>query len=278
MTVVHDVRERRSVSTLAPYVACVWVQDVSTASTTFTHRASPTGSVELVYALGSRLRIIGPQTGPLASELTAGASIAGVRLRPEAATAVLGLPAPELVDLSIDVDVLWGDYGTALNERLADAVSGEHAATLLEHALAERHPAAAPIDGVVAEATSRLIVEPRIDVASIAASICISERQLRRRFEAATGLTPKTLQRILRFQRFLALAWASSQAKPDVARLAVEAGYVDQAHLGREAARLEGRSPRRFLAESAQRCGCGHDHRVSYGPLLHRRTATPASA
>jgi hypothetical protein len=26
--------------------------------------------------------------------------------------------------------------------------------------------------------------------------------------------------------------------------------------------------PRVFLAESEQRCGCGHDHAASYGPLL----------
>jgi AraC-like DNA-binding protein len=262
---IHDVRERRPGAALAAYAACVWVQDVSPASSAFTHRAAPTGSVELVHALGSTARIVGPQTGPLASELAPGASIAGVRLRPEAAAALLGLPASELVDVSLDVEDLWGHAGAALNERLAGASSAERAATLLEQALMRRR---APVDAVVAAATSRLIAEPRIDINAVAAAVCISERQLRRRFEAAAGLTPKTLQRILRFQRFLALAWANAQTKPDVARLAVEAGYVDQAHLGREAARLEGRSPRRFLAESAQRCGCGHDHRASYGPLL----------
>lgn len=108
------------------------------------------------------------------------------------------------------------------------------------------------------------------NVASTAAALFSSERQFRRRFEAATGLLPSTMRRIVRFQRFLAPAWTCERPSTHLARLAVEAGYSDQAHLTREAARLEGRSPRSFLLESEQRC-CGHDHSASYGPLLRGR-------
>jgi hypothetical protein len=58
--------------------------------------------------------------------------------------------------------------------------------------------------------------------------------------------------------------------------VAADAGYADQAHLTREARLLEGRSPPTLLLESEQRCGCGHDHSVSNGPLLrpgHARAA-----
>ncbi len=52
---------------------------------------------------------------------------------------------------------------------------------------------------------------------------------------------------------------------------------ADHAHLNREAARLEGRSPGAFLSESEQRC-CGHDHSASYGPLLRHLRAERAAA
>jgi len=100
---------------------------------------------------------------------------------------------------------------------------------------------------VVAEGVRRLTSGRRAGVASITSSLFISERPLRRRFEAATGLTPTTLHRILRFQRFLALAWTRERPSTQIGRLAVEAGYIDRAHLNREAARLEGRSPPAFL-------------------------------
>jgi AraC-like DNA-binding protein len=268
---MHTVRERRPASALAHHLTCVWIQQVSPHSTTFTHRKAPNGSVELVCAVGSMPRILGPQTGPIEESLAPGTTIVGVRLRPEAACSVLGLQASTIVGLALDADELWGDRGSALGDRLADASSAEEAAAQLERTVAERLVDATAPDPVVAEAVRRLMSGRRAGIASMASSLDISERQLRRRFETAAGLTPTALHRILRFQRFLAVAWTCEQPSRQIARLAVEAGYADQAHLSREAARLEGRSPRIFLAESEQRCGCGHDHTASYAPLLRRR-------
>jgi AraC-like DNA-binding protein len=271
MTVAHSVRERRPAPTLARHVTCVWAQTVSSHSTAFTHRKAPNGSVELVCAVGSMPRILGPQTGPIEETLAPGTTIVGVRLRPEAAASVLGLPTSTLVDLALDADELWGDRGDALQELVGGAGSAQEAAAHLERTVSERLADATAPDPVVAEGVRRLTGGQRAGVASMASSLFISERQLRRRFEAATGLTPTTLHRILRFQRFLALAWTSQRPSTQIGRLAVEAGYADHAHLNREAARLEGRSPRAFLSESEQRCGCGHDHSASYAPLLRHR-------
>ena len=70
----------------------------------------------------------------------------------------------------------------------------------------------------------------------------LGERTLRRRFEEAFGYGPKTLDRILRFQRFLTLV--RDPRAPSAAGLAAEAGYADQAHLIRESRRLAGSTPR----------------------------------
>ena len=277
MTVAHSVRERRTAPALARHVTCVWVQTVPLHSTAFTHRKAANGSVQLVCAVGSKPRIVGPQTGPIDETLVPGTTIVGIRLRPEAAACVLGLPASTLVDLTLDADELWGDRGDALQELVAGAGSAQQAAAHLERTVSERLAGATAPDPVVAEGVRRLTSGRRAGVASMASSLFISERQLRRRFEAATGLTPTTLHRILRFQRFLALAWTSERPSTQIGRLAVEAGYTDQAHLNREAGRLEGRSPPDFLSESEQRCGCGHDHAASYAPLLTTMRLSAAS-
>jgi AraC-like DNA-binding protein len=269
--VIHDVHERRPPPSLARHVVCTWIQAVSPRSTAFTHRKAPNGSVEIVCVPGSMPRVLGPQTGPVEHALAPGTTILGVRLRPEAASSVLGMPTPTLRDLAVDADELWGDRAHALQELVGSASSDRQAASHLERAVAERLAGAPGPDPVVAPAVLPLMSGRRADVASLASSLCISERQLRRRFESAIGLTPKTLQRILRFQRFLALAWIRAQPSTQVAQLAVEAGSADQAHLSREAARLEGRSPRNFLSESELRCGSGHDHSASYAPLLRHR-------
>jgi transcriptional regulator GlxA family with amidase domain len=77
-------------------------------------------------------------------------------------------------------------------------------------------------------------------VEALAGEVALSERQLRRRFHAAVGYGPKTLQRVLRFRRFLA------GPRDDLARAALEAGYADQPHLAHEVARLAGTSPSRL--------------------------------
>jgi transcriptional regulator GlxA family with amidase domain len=81
----------------------------------------------------------------------------------------------------------------------------------------------------------------------------LSERQLRRRFDAAVGYGPKTLAGVLRLQRFLALT--SAEPSPDLARLALDAGYADQPHLTRECRRLTGLTPVVLVARGAGPAG-----------------------
>jgi methylphosphotriester-DNA--protein-cysteine methyltransferase len=75
----------------------------------------------------------------------------------------------------------------------------------------------------------------------------VSPRTLRRRCQNAFGYGPKTLDRILRFQRFLGFARQAEELC--LADLAFAAGYADQAHLTREVRRLSGFSPATILSQ-----------------------------
>jgi len=79
--------------------------------------------------------------------------------------------------------------------------------------------------------------DPTQRVERLAEDLGLSERQLRRRFQAAVGYGPKTLQRILRLRRFRVRAGAGADAGHaplSLAEAAFDAGYADQAHLARE--------------------------------------------
>jgi AraC-like DNA-binding protein len=65
----------------------------------------------------------------------------------------------------------------------------------------------------------------------------------------ALGYGPKTLERILRFQRFRALA--ARRPYLGLAELAAVAGYADQSHLTRECRRLAGGTPTSLLPVEA---------------------------
>lgn len=269
----QSYRERRPAGDLAPYLSSAWVQEVARDAAPYEHRTVPNGGVELACQLGGGLRVIGPQTGPTAEILDPGATVVGVRFRPGAAPALLGLPASELLDLEVDMAEVWGAGAEALGERIAGAATPQAALATLEGALGERLADAGAPDPIVSEAVHRLLPWRATEVASLLDDLFISERQLRRRCLAAVGVAPKVLHRMLRFQGFLALAGTRAHPDRELARLAAESGYADQSHLTRESVRLAGRPPAVLMREAEHDCREHHDHAVSYGPLLHFRAA-----
>jgi AraC-like DNA-binding protein len=256
------------VPAIAREVASVWVLEVAVEGGAYEHRTAPNGSVEISYALGSdRVVVSGPQRGPLVARVEPGTTVIGIRFRPGAAPSILGPPASELVDLNVDLDRLWGSAVAMLAERLGETGAPEGATRLLEHELARRLADATAPDPLVTAAVGRLQPWRSGGVDVLASDLYISTRQLHRRFVAALGFGPKTLERILRFQAFLALAHGSDQPQISLARLASRAGYADQPHLTREVAALTGLTPRVLLEETRKSCGPNHDHEASYAGL-----------
>jgi AraC-like DNA-binding protein len=270
---VETFVEHRPPPGLAGYLTCTWQQQVG--RTPYAQRTVPNGSVELVWSSGSPVSLVGPQSGPTVSVVAPGTVRVGVRLRPAVAPALLGLPAAELRDLEVGVGTLGGRSTEALDDELARASTPATALAALQRWLLARRADARPLDPVAMEAVRRLSPGPRSgaanEVATIARALSVSERQLRRRVEAAVGLAPKPLQRALRFQRFLALAAATERPSTQLAALAAASGYADQSHLNREAVRLAGRTPRALLLEVEHHCDGAHDHAASYAPLLRSR-------
>jgi AraC-like DNA-binding protein len=271
--------ERQPIAALAGIVSSVWIQQIAHDAPPYVQRNIPSGGVELVCRLGSEPRVVGPLTGALVEVLDPGTTIVGLRFAPGAAAGVLGLPASELVDLAVGARDVWGPAvgGFALPELADHDTPPTDLLARVQLLVAARLADAGAPDPLVAEAVRRLRWSTD-EVGSLTTSLHISERQLRRRFQIATGLAPKPLHRVLRFQRFHALAQhaiasGAAPAKDGLARLAAEAGYADQPHLNRECVRLTGAPPGEFLGHAREHCGCGHDHAASFLPVLKARRA-----
>jgi len=234
--VVGVFRQRRPAAALGRHVDRVWINELHGPTSI---DIVPDGCID-IYWTGAGLQVTIPGA----------AGLAGVRFRPGVAGRWLGVSASELVDRHQPLEEIWGRRAIdELSGRLANAGSGTAAATVLEHALIERLPRVAPADPVVevtAAAIGRGGQAAKSVVRDLIAEFGWSERTLRRHCHDAFGYGPKTLERILRFQRFLRRLPA---ARAPLAVLAIEAGYADQAHLAREARRLSGQSPSELLAE-----------------------------
>ncbi len=212
----------RELPTTGPLLACLWTNDGDGRG----HTASSPTPASTSSASTAACIVAGPATARAPHHRRA-ATTFGVRFRVGAAGAALGLPAAELLDLSVPLEDVWGDGAarsrTCTSSRTAVLRSAAAAADPLVRAAAtgtprardrdRRPPAPAPL--------------PR-------------RRRLRAQDARAHPAVP---------------AVPDARRATDLARLALEAGYADQAHLTRECTRLAGLPPAALLAEGAGPAG-----------------------
>lgn len=251
-------RELAPRAELGDLLVCRWAQHVRVDRD---QRIVPDGCIDVVWRAGRELIVAGPATRATVASLPAGSSTVGVRFAPGAGSGLAGLPLSELRDANVPLAELWGaDAAERLAQSLHDAGGVAAQLELLERAVLDRRARAAPADRLVlAAAELSAAATGDVRVHELGDALGVSERQLLRRFQVAVGYGPKTLARVLRFQRFLTAAWAQAGAGgaadgvgagrsgDGLGRLALDAGYADQAHLSRECRRLTGVSPRELL-------------------------------
>jgi AraC-like DNA-binding protein len=200
-------------------------------------RVLPDGCMDLLLWDGA-LIIAGPDTRTHLFSRDTGVRITGLRFPPGVGPQVFGVPAHELRDQRVPLAAVWPEPAVrVLAERAGEAPQAGRA---LEDIAAGRLAGQGPsMAGTVAELLGR-----GRGVAEVADAVGLSERQLHRRCLDAFGYGPKTLARVLRMRRALALAAGGVPA----AEVAAVAGYADQAHLSREVRALAGVPLTRLVA------------------------------
>jgi methylphosphotriester-DNA--protein-cysteine methyltransferase len=230
-------RELRPPRGLETRVACLWEHYPALDRA---QRIIPDGCLDLIWLAERELVVAGADTGPRSAALPGGCRSSGIRLRPGAAGALLGLPASELRDRCVPAELVWGVQAA----RLAEAMAAAHPARRPQLLAAAVARCRAEPDALVL-AAARALALPQARVAGVAAELGVSERQLHRRMLAAVGYGAKMLARVARLRRLIALA-----DQPLAAR-ALEAGYASQAHMNDEVRRLTGATPVRFLEDAS---------------------------
>jgi AraC-like DNA-binding protein len=175
-------------------------------------------------------------------------------LSPLGAKALLGVPAGELAEIDLPADDVLGPLAREVQDRLRCAAGWDERFAILDQTLLARLQASGAV-GVSAEVSYvwRQLVRTggTASVSALSAETGWSDRHLRDRFRAETGLAPKAAARVIRFDRTRrALGHRAQAGEPlRLADLAAQSGYFDQAHLDREFGVIAGCSPTRWLAE-----------------------------
>jgi AraC-like DNA-binding protein len=237
---------------LADHVQCCWSFEIPVAARPFRHAIIPDGTVSLVLAHrpAAALRLL-TITAPCATArwitVSPGDSFRGIRLLPGASSALLGIAAGAFAIPSQPLADLHPVLAARLKTALAAAHTTPQVFAALARELAPGTPCTAAPDRMLQRAITRLMcTHGNARIGPLARTAGISERQLRRRFQAAVGLSPKQFSRALRVRAACIRIVLSPGAS--LAAIAQDAGYADQAHLSREFSAVFGSQARGLSA------------------------------
>ena len=221
-------REIETPVKLQHIVLCAWLFLTEPSDPMVTkHSVPPDGTTNLVLTRapdGSlQALMVGPSLKSATVRVMRGSTVSGLRLRPEAAQLVTGKrPGPAMAQpLPLDGQLgpVWADLDT-----LADGVCSWHGAIKTLGRLPGGDP-------VVGRAVDRLISDGGdVLVSDLAATNSMSDRQFRRRFSAATGVSPKQFADVQRVRHAL----INSLDNDHWAGIALDTGFADQPHLSRD--------------------------------------------
>lgn len=214
----------------------------------------PSAKMQLLFNLEARPEgmaptlVCGLRDRPVWVEAAAMRRIAGAVLTPVGAGAFMRVPVEETLGLDVDLADLWGrTLASVARERMLEAAwaSAGLGGVLdgVEAVLREAvRPDFSPPDylrGAVRALAGGTRVAEVIERGGVARS------RLRRDFERYVGGAPKLTASLHRFRRALVRLSTSVEdgATSSLAEIALDCGYVDQAHMSHELRRFSGMTP-----------------------------------
>jgi AraC-like DNA-binding protein len=172
------------------------------------------------------------------------ASCVQVNLTPLGAHLLFGLPMHEVVNRIVALDEVAPSALAGLDSRLEDRPDWGSRFELLDDVFETRlSRVRTPAPDIAWAWTALERTHGQVPIGWICDRLGRSRRHLATRFREEIGLPPKTVARIMRFERAVSLLGRRDSA---LAGIAFECGYYDQAHMNRDFREFAGAPPAAF--------------------------------
>ncbi len=168
-----------------------------------------------------------------------------VDFTPLAAHRFFGVPMHELANRVVELDDIFGADARVLADQLRAAPTWTRRFEFIDAFLVPRIAAGRPAPPEVTLVWGRL-TETRgaASIGTLASEAGWSRKHLIEKFREHIGLPPKSIARIMRFNRALRLL--RDAAAPRWTQIAYASGYYDQAHMIRDFREFAGATPTQF--------------------------------
>jgi len=240
--------EIRPPSELEPFVETFWTL---AGGRERKHRVCPDGCMDLVChfrggAFNSMI-LVGAMTCPAMVPIFPDDSFFGVRFQPGMLPSFADCDPASLCDRTIDLigNRLWRRAAKLAHELPRSCSSAE-----LRQIFTAMIPSPKHVTRVQSTLCRMVQSQGSLSLEQVIAHSNMSERSFRRECLLTAGITPKMLQRVLRFRRASKLLAQTG----DICVSALESGFCDQAHMTREFRVLSGLTPAQlFWPKSSRR-------------------------
>lgn len=226
------------------------------------HFGLPSSNVNLIISLGGPIDLVQmpnsvQRPSPLAALVSGlhdvpaivrqGGDTFGLHvfIRPLGVRAILGVGGAEISSRVVNLADIWGNRAEDLIGMLRASDTWQKRFQILDRTFASTLVSTG-WQSEIAWAWNRLAkTHGALPIQQLADEIGYSRRHFSGRFRDATGLAPKSISRVFRFERACRFLMARNIG---LAEVAAACGYYDQAHLTREWYSLAGCSPKAWIA------------------------------
>lgn len=251
---------------LAPFVKCFYLYE-SQSNADYDDTVFPSGNMEVIFNLGRGtwqsqkddkfyttppIELWGQITRPLAIRSLGENTMLGMRFYPHSMAYFFKESIAALNNDIVDAADLFGPSIKTLHAKLLDNTNLSARIALLEEYLSncllisEKKHAKIKFVGDIVSSLAQNTGSERIT--EISNRNKISSRYLTQLFAQYTGLQPKLLSKINRFQYSLNLINTNSH---DLTTVAYDSGYFDQSHFIREFKSFTGLTPNAFTTQAS---------------------------
>ena len=243
-------------------IKCFWYNSRDAGRVESSFEVMPDGYAEIIFHFGSGCSVL--QNGvlrPLPSPFMMGLlnqpavfytknrlEIIGIRCFPWTVFDLLGLPSGKDGVRIFEHPI--ANLQSTLTKLIQDGKIDEAVALVKQYFLDAR--SRIPVDSMLFKAgVAMRTANGAIQVSQVAAAAHATVRTLERKFKESSGYTVKDVSGLMRFEQARNHLWLYPNS--NLAGLAHELGYTDQAHLSREFKRYSGTTPAAFARKAKKR-------------------------
>ena len=195
----------------------------------------------------SRVWVSGMHRGQLSISAHENSEMFVIQFKPYGSHPFTHLPTDSLNERVVAIEEVLGDSLLHLREAMMQTTTSQEKFELAEQWLLNRYDQERQPPAELVEFVSQLQSQPVAKLNGLIERYPTSQKNLIDQFKKYVGLTPKSYQRITRFNELLARI--QNQENVSWAEVAYDCGYSDQPHFIREFQHFCGMNPAEFIRQ-----------------------------